>query len=584
MPITGAALAAKALASQGVERVYALHGGHLQRLFDVLPEYDIDLITTRDERAAAYMAHAHYQVTGDPGVVLATAGPGVTNALTGVANAHSYQVPLLLIGGAASLKQQERIALQEIEQVELYNPLTKWAGTVYEAERVPEYIDLALRHAQHPRPGPSFLNLPLDVQNESVPDEWLDERSDIVQHYQPVQKQRPRPGTAAITNLIAALEGATRPVVISGVGVMNSGVGEKLLEFVEAAEIPHLDTAESRGYVPSDHPMNVSAARSRVVDEADTIVLLGKRLDFTVAFGSDVFFNSDATLIQIDADGSEIGRNRPVDVPIVGDERATLEFLLDQPLGDLTSTWDDGWIHEMSAADRENRARLEERLTTDENPIHPWRLCGEVRKRIDEDAYIACDGGDILSFGRIALDVQQPRHWFHPGPFGCIGATVAQAIAASLLEPETQVLGLIGDGSFGFDAMELDTAARYDADVTFVIANNAAWNIDRFDQQERYDHVVGTELQRTQYEEFAEAVGGHGEYVEHVDELGPALDRAIDFAGPAVVNVLVQRDTPSPDFQQGMQSHDNHDMPDLQLLRPWDEQEREKRTPPTDKG
>jgi acetolactate synthase-1/2/3 large subunit len=193
---------------------------------------------------------------------------------------------------------------------------------------------------------------------------------------------------------------------------------------------------------------------------------------------------------------------------------------------------------------------------------------------------VACDGGDILSFGRIALDIEQPRHWLNPGPFGCIGATVAQTIATALLEPDKQVISLIGDGSFGFNALELDTAARYGADVTFVVSNNAAWNIDRYDQKKRYDPIVGTELQHTRYNMFAESVGGHGEPVEGVDELGPALDRAIEFDGPSVVNVVVQQDVPSPDFQQGMQSHENHDMPDLQLLEPWDELERDKRSQP----
>jgi acetolactate synthase-1/2/3 large subunit len=582
MSVTGAELLVKALADRGVGRVYGLHGGHLQRIIDFLPDYGIDFVTTRDERAAAYMAHAHYQITGEPGVAFATAGPGVTNALTGVANAQSYEAPILLVGGSASLKQQERIALQELEQVDLYEPITEWAGTVYEAERMPEYVDLAMRKARRPRPGPAFLNVPMDVQNEKVPDEWLEAGRDVVQEYSAPDAQRPQPGADATARLVTALEEAERPVVISGVGVMNSGVGDTLQEFVEAAGVPYLDTAESRGYVPGDHPMNVNAARSKVGGEADTIVLLGKRLDFTLAFGSDVFFNPDATLVQVDADESEIGRNRPIDVPVVGDERATLEHLLEEDLAALTRGWDDGWIGEVREADASSREELEERLATDAEPIHPWRLCGEVRDRIEEDAYVACDGGDILSFGRIALDVKQPRHWLTSGPFGCLGATVAQSIAAALLEPDSQVVCLIGDGSFGFDALELDTAARYDADVTFVVANNAAWNIDRFDQKEQFDRIVGTELQATRYDLLAEAVGGHGERVEAVDELGPALDRAIEYAGPAVVNVVIDRDAPSPDFQQGMQSHGNHDMPDLQLLKPWDEAERDKRGQPYD--
>jgi acetolactate synthase-1/2/3 large subunit len=580
MPVTGAELLVKALADRGVDRVYGLHGGHLQRIIDVLPDYDIDIVTTRDERAAAYMAHAHYQVTGEPGVAFATAGPGVTNALTGVANAQSYGVPILLIGGSASLKQQERIALQELEQVGLYEEVTEWAGTVYEPERMAEYVDLAMRKAERPRPGPAFLNVPQDVQNRKVPDDWLDDDKGIVQRYTATERQRPRPDADAAAELISTLEAADRPVVISGVGVMNSAVGDTLRQFVEAAGVPYLDTAESRGYVPGEHPLNVNAARSKVVGEADTIVLLGKRLDFTLAFGSDVFFNSEATLVQIDADGSEIGRNQPIDVRVVGDERATLEVLLEADLEDLTRGWDHDWIEAVQDSDASSREGLEERLATDAEPIHPWRLCGEVRDRIEEDAYVACDGGDILSFGRIALDVSRPRHWFTSGPFGCLGATVAQSIAAALLEPDNQVVCLIGDGSFGFNALELDTAARYGADVTFVVANNAAWNIDRFDQKERYDRIVGTDLKETRYDLFAEAVGGHGEHVETVDELGPALDTAIDYDGPSVVDVVVDRDAPSPDFQQGMQSHDNHDMPDLQLLRPWDEAERDKRGQP----
>lgn len=574
MAYTGAELLAKSLADRGIDRVYGLHGGHLQRIFDALPDYGIEVVATRDERAAAYMAHAHYQATGETGVALATAGPGVTNALTGVANAHSYGVPMVLIGGSASVKQYERIALQELDQVGVYEPITKWAGTVYEAERVPEYLDLAVRKAERPRPGPSFLDVPMDVQNETVPDDWLGK--DVVQEYTPSgTRDRPRPDPDAVDRAVEAFRGAERPVAIAGVGVLNAAVGDALREFVEAAGIPYLDTAESRGYVPGDHPLNVNAARSRAAGEADLVVLIGKRLDFTLAFGSDVLFSGDPTVVAIDADRSEIGRNRPVDVPVVGDEGATLAALLDRLPDDLG--WDGGWIESVRGDDTASREALESELYVDDEPIHPWRLCAEVRDRIEDGAWVACDGGDILSFGRIVLDVDEPRHWLSSGPFGCLGATVAQSIAVALLEPDSQVICLIGDGSFGFDAIELDTAARYGADVTFVVANNAAWNIDRYDQQEHYGTVVGTELGETRYDYVAEAVGGHGEHVEAVDELGPALDRAMAYGGPSVVDVAVRRDAPSPDFQQGMQAHENLDMPDLQLLRPWDEAEREKR-------
>lgn len=575
MSVSGAQIIADELVNRGVDRVYCLHGGHLQPIFEELSHRDVEIVTTRDERAAVYMAHAHYQVTGETGVALATAGPGVTNALTGVANADSYQVPVLLIGGCAGVKQFERIALQEMDQVRVFEPITRWAGTVYEAERIPEYLDLALRKAEQPRPGPSFLNVPLDVLNERLPERALE--TDVVKTYrEPAGSVRAHPAPEAIEAAAEAIRAADQPVAISGVGVLNADVEQQLREFVETADVAYLDSAESRGYLSAEHPRNVNAARSMTLGDADLVVLIGKRFDFTLAYGSDVFINEAASVVQIDADAGEIGRNRPADVAVVGDEAAALDALVDA-LDDTQLSRDDGWLEALRQKDRSSRERLEEKLWVDDETIHPWRLCAELRERLDDDAYVACDGGDILSFGRIALGVDEPGHWFTSGPFGCLGSTVAFATATAILRPDSQVVGLIGDGSFGFNAMELDTAARYEADVTFVVANNAAWNIDRYDQQETYENVVGTELQSTRYDLLAEAVHGHGEHVETLSELVPALDRALEYDGPAVVDVRVQRDVPSPDWKQGMTSHDNLQMPDMQLLQPWDEAERKKR-------
>jgi acetolactate synthase-1/2/3 large subunit len=359
--------------------------------------------------------------------------------------------------------------------------------------------------------------------------------------------------------------------------VLNADVGSTLQEFIEEGEIPYIDTADSRGFVTGDHPLHVNAARSKAMGEADLVVLVGKRLDFSLAFGSDVLFADEVSFLQIDADGGEIGRNRPIEVPVIGDERSALESLTDRLADGRDLDRDEEWVRTIQEIDDTQRAALEDRMWVDDEPIHPWRLCAEVRDRVEPGAYVGCDGGDILSFGRIALDVDAPGHWMSSGPFGCLGSTVAFTATAALLEPDEQAICLIGDGSFGFDGMELDTVARYDLDVTYVVANNAAWNIDRYDQVERYDNVVGTELQATRYDKLAEAVGGHGEHVESVEELGPALDRAIDFAGPSVIDVRVRADVPSPDYQQGMQAHENLDLPDLQILQPWDAAERAKR-------
>lgn len=580
MSLSGAELLAKSLSAEGVDRIYGIHGGHTQPLFDALPEYDIELIGVRDERAGAHMAHAHYQATGEIGVATATAGPGITNAATGVANAYYYHLPMLLIGGCESVKQFDRRALQGIgqKQTQLYEPITKWAGTVFEAARFPEYVDTALKHAFEPRPGPSYLNVPMDVLQETVPDGQLD--NGVVQDYSSENKTfRQRPDPASIEGVVSALQEAERPIVMTGVGVVNSGVTDELDRLLNVSPMPYLGTAESAGFLSETHPLNMNAARSKTVGDADLVLLVGKSFDFGVAYGSDVFFDDQVTFVQMDADPREIGRNRPIDVPVVGNEAVALQMLTTE-LRDATLPAWDGWIETLQSIDQENRDKLESRIESarGESPVHPWRLCGAVQAYIDSDAYVACEGGDILSFGRIALGVEEAGHYFQPGPFGCLGAAVPSCIATALLEPDRQVVGVIGDGSFGFSQMELETAARYGANVTFFVANNAAWNGDRLDQVHNHDHVVGTELSHMRYDLIAESVGGHGEHVQQDSELDAAVRRAIEFDGPAVVNTIVQRDVLSPDYQRGMHADEEGNMAELHVSLPWESAANEKRS------
>ena len=416
-------ITAQALVDCGVTTLFTLVGGHTTPIVDACPDVGIRLIDVRHEEAAAHMAHGYARATGETGVVLVTAGPGLTNTVSGVAHAYAGGAPLVVIGGRAPLAQHDRGALHEMDQLSLMRPVTKWATTVYEPARLPEYVERALRVARSGRPGPVFLEVPSDTIRTELPS--IPERVKLAPRVLPAAD----PG--AIRAAAQMLSAAERPLVLAGSGVFWAGASEGLLALVRCLAAPVLVSPAARGVVPSDHPSHVPAARSRAMQDADVVLVVGSRLNFMLAYGQPPRWNPDTKFVQVDIEPDEIGTNRMPDVALAGDAGIVLEQLLSE----LDEVTERPWLEELHTIDRKRRAELSAKVPLDKSPIHPLRLLSELGEHLDPDAFVACDGGDILSFARQALRSTGPGGWLDSGPFGSLGYGIPAASAAKVANP-----------------------------------------------------------------------------------------------------------------------------------------------------
>ena len=556
-------LIARFLVGRGVDRIFSLCGGHIQPIWDHVARMGIRIIDVRDERAAVHMAQAHSELTGELGVAIVTAGPGMTNAITGIANAHVSRVPLLVISGKPPRPQQNMGALQELPQVEIVRPITRYARSITCSTHVLRELDeaAACAEGQGSEPGPAFIDFPTDLLRETLPSRLVEQ-----DRLRPREPLLTLPAPKAVDRAVDILWAGRRLLVISGRGAR--GAGESLVKLLDALGCLYIDTAESRGLVPVDHPAFVPALRGQAMQEADVVLTVGRGLDFQLGYGSPAIF-SKARFVRIGRSAIELRGNRRGDVEVFGSTHQVLEALL-AAAGRRRPGIDQSWVKDMQRLNRERRERLgrelNEAVPGADGAMHPYQLLGCVRDVLTPDTVLVADGGDILSFARVAL---AGTTYLDPGGFGCLGVGVPFGIAAALSYPDRQVIVVTGDGAFGFNAIELDTANRHGARVIFVVANNGSWNIERNDQLEAYDgRIVGTELPFCDYAGFARALGLHGEHVQNADDLPNALRRAFNNA-PALIDVVVTRDAPSPDGRSGLPG-----VPDTQPLATWDKLEK----------
>ncbi|RIK17459.1 MAG: acetolactate synthase [Acidobacteria bacterium] len=561
---------AEALVASGVRRVFGLCGGHIQEMWDALVRRDVQIVDVRHEASAVYMAHASAELTGDLGVALVTAGPGLTNALTAMSNASVSRVPVLVLSGSTPRPQTGMTAMQDVPQVALAAPVCRRAESVRHQRHVLDRLTASIRAAcgEGGEPGATYLDLPTDLQTERYVGDL-----DAVAEVTPYRLPEHVPARAQTEAAAAALRAAKRPLVIAGREAIQAS--DVLQEFLDRTGALYLDTGESRGAVPSDHPAAVPAMRARAMREADVVVVLARRLDFQLGYGSPAVFPGASRFVRIGRYREELSANRIGDLEVRGDVVSALSALLEA--GVEPDDADAAWRAEMLGANADRVAGLARKIASqgpgDDGAMHPYSLLAAVNERVDETTVAVADGGDILSFARVALKGQR---YLDCGPLGCLGVGVPFATSAALAHPERRVVAVVGDGSFGFTAMDVDTAVRHGAKAVFVVANNGAWNIERYDQLERFDgRLVGVDLPGVRYDLLGRALGAHAERVETVDELGPALDRAFENA-PAVVDVRVTRDAVSPDYLSGLA-----EVPPYQALRAWNEAE-EARLAPTE--
>ena len=528
--ITGSEVLAQSLRSQGTDTLFYLMGGPMLETEAACIALGIRAIDTRHEQAAALAAHAWTRVTRRPGVCMGCSGPGATNLLTGVANAFTDAAPLVAIGGSSPRVFLGMEAFQEIDQVAVFRPVTKWAERIYDARRIPDVVATAFRQATTGRPGPVYLDLPGDVLGEKVEEESIVYPA----AWRPAPRTLGDPG--AIREAIALLAKAERPVVIAGSGVWWSDGAAALQGFVEATGIPFYTTPISRGLIPEDHALAFLNARSKAFTEADVVLAVGTRFNWVVQFGRPPRFAADLKVIHVDINPTQLGHNRAVDVPIAGDARAVLEQLRAEAEGKIDPRRFAAWTGKLRTLDAEKSAEMDKAMSADTMPIHPLRLCKEVRYFLRRDAILIVDGQEILNYGRQAIPTFVPGHRLNSGAFGCMGVGLPFAVGAKVAKPDTQVVVLHGDGSYGLNAMEIDTAVRHKIPVLVVISNNGGWTANA--PWARPLPKPGRNLGHTRYDKVAQDLGAHGEFVEKPHEIRPALERAWASGKPAVVNVV----------------------------------------------
>jgi acetolactate synthase-1/2/3 large subunit len=524
-----------------IDTIFSLVGGHIDKIYDGCLEYDVKIVDVRHEQAAVMMAQAWASFKGKPGVCLVTAGPGFTNALTGAVNAFMENTPLVLISGTAPVRDWIKGALQDMKQADMIKSVVKWHEVCYDIQRIPEYLATAFRHAVSGRPGPVFLELPPDILNITINEDTVPKVKKGGTVY------RSRPDSSSILEAVALINKAERPVIMGGNGICWSDCGRELSEFVDRTGSPFFLMNAGRGALPDDHPLSIwdggLPAVLTAFAMADVVILLGIRMNWLQMFGETF---PQAKVIRVDVEASEIDRNRASDVGLVGDIGLTLRDI--NPLVETKNRSD--WVKTLKESYLPlvaDEIALREKPS---DPIHPARLIEQVRTAVGNDAIFAVDGGDASYFGLVGLRAQE-KSFVLPGSgglFGCLGTGIPFGIGAKVARPDKTVVVITGDGSFGLNAMEFDTAARHAIPFVCIICNDKAWGMIKHGQEMVYgsDRLIGSELTSGNYEKIAEALGGYGELVVKDEEIIPAIQRALKSGKPACINVLTDPTVTSP--------------------------------------
>lgn len=529
--LTGSEIIARCLQKEGIKDLFYIMGGPMLLAEATCIKEGIRMIDVRHEQAAAFACQAYSRLLQVPSACMAASGPGVTNLITGIANALVDCCPVVALGGSSPLSQFGRQVFQEIDQVELLRGCTKHVDRLINLKRIPQQINFAMQKAMAGKPGPVYLDCPGDMLYQKIDENLVDWSF----AGRPLLESRPLGDPRQIDALLGALAEAKKPVIVSGSGVIWSKAWDEMQAFVEAAGIPFYTTPQGRGVVPDDHPYSFMTMRSGAFRDADLIIVLGTRMNYIIGHASPPRFGPAAKIARIDIDPAEIGTAaRYVDIPIVGDCKAVLGQLLQGMKGRVNPDNYSEWRKTLQDGEAAKRAAAGANKYAEDGDIHPVRMLEEVKNFAQRDAILCVDGQETLNYGRQTMPTFSPGHRLNSGPFGTMGVGLPFGVGAKVAKPDKQVIVVHGDGSLGLNVMELDTAIRHKIPLLVVVSLNGGWTGDP--KREK----PGRDLGYTRYDKICEALGGYGEYITQPEDIRPALERAqkkVDEGMVALVNV-----------------------------------------------
>ena len=548
--ISGGHLVAKALKAEGVDTIFTLCGGHIIDIYDGCVDEGIRIVDFRHEQVAAHAADGYARQTGKLGCVVTTAGPGCTNAVTGVATAFRSESPILHIGGQGALSQHKMGSLQDLPHVDMMAAITKFSATVPSTERIADMISMAARESFNGAPGPSYLEIPRDV---------LDREIDVAKavlpkpgHYRASTRSIGDPND--IERLADILVNAERPAILYGQQVWTGRGHEEAIALLRGMDIPGYFNGASRGLLPPGDPHHFDRTRSQAFAKADVIVIVGTPFDFRMGYGKRI--SKDLTLVQIDMDYRTVGKNRDIDLGLVGDPGAILGAVLQAASGRLKNDKRQArreWMRELTGLEEAATAKLQPLFLSNSRPIHPYRVAHEINEFLADNTIYIGDGGDVVTISAQAVRPRRPGQWMDPGALGSLGVGTGFAIAAGLANPEKEVLCYYGDGAFSMTSFDMETANRFGVPYIAVIGNNSAMNQIRYGQLAKYGDErgnVGNLLSDVPFGMFAEMLGGYGEEVRDPAMIAGALQRAREAVAKtrrcAVVNIWVDPSVYAP--------------------------------------
>ncbi len=542
--ISGGHLVAKALKAEGIDTIYTLCGGHIIDIYDGCIDEGIKVIDVRHEQVAAHAADGYARVTGRPGCAVVTAGPGTTDAITGVANAFRAESPMLLIGGQGALNQHRMGSLQDLPHVDIMQPITKFASSVVTTERVADMCSMAFREALSGAPGPSFLEIGRDILDAHVPLEKA--IIPAAGHYRASTKSIGDPND--VDRLAEILLKAERPCVLLGSQVWTSRASEAAAEFAREMNIPAFMNGSARGTLPPGNPHHFHLTRRYAFNNADVILIVGTPFDFRMGYGKRL--SQEATVVQIDMDYRTVGKNRDVDLGLVGDPGAILSEVVKAAKGSSTKSKNrEPWLEALRTEEKRLKDERLPRLMREDAPVHPLRLAHEINEFLTDNTIYIGDGGDVVTFSGGVVQPRGPGLWMDPGPLGTLGVGVPFAMAAKSARPDREVVCLFGDGAFSLTGWDFETMVRFNLPFIGVVGNNSYMNQIRYGQIQKYGEAkgdVGNKLGDVKYDEFAKMLGGYGEEVREPSQLRPALERARESGKPSLINVWIDPDAFAP--------------------------------------